>query len=150
MTTFEDSVTVKCSAARAFEFLIQPSNVVAISPPEMGLSLVEAPERLALGSRMELSVQAYGIRQKLVHEVIEFEAPHRLVEQQVHGPMKFYRHEHVLHPREGGTVQLIDRVEFEPPGGLTGLLLTEDRVLKGLQHGFQYRYEVLKRRLETG
>lgn len=149
MTTYEDTLTLACPPEQAFEFLIRPANIIAISPPEMGLRLVEAPERLQLSGRMEFEAHAYGMKQKILHEIIEFEHPHRFVEQQVQGPFKFYRHEHVIRAHDGQNVQLIDRVEFQPPGGLAGMLLTESRILKGLQHAFEHRHRELKKHLEA-
>lgn len=148
MTTYEDTLPLNCSPDAAFDFLIRPANIAALTPPEMGLTLVDAPERLELGSRMEFEVQAYGIKQKIIHEIVEFAAGHRFVEQQVHGPMKFYRHEHIVHRQENDGIVLIDRVQFQPPGGLAGLMLTESRITKGLQHGFQHRHRELKKHLE--
>jgi ligand-binding SRPBCC domain-containing protein len=88
------------------------------------------------------------MKQKIVHEIVEFEPLHRFVEQQVHGPLKFYRHEHVVRAHDGRGIQLIDRIEFQPPGGLAGMLLTESRILKGLQHAFEHRRRELKKHLE--
>ena len=58
------------------------------------------------------------------------------------GPLKSFRHEHLFETTPNGTL-VSDRVEFQPPGGMLGFLVTEDRIRQGLQHGLKFRYEEL-------
>jgi hypothetical protein len=41
-------------------------------------------------------------------------------------------------------VTLINRIEFEPPGGLLGFLVTEDKILETLDDGFDFRRTALQ------
>jgi ligand-binding SRPBCC domain-containing protein len=82
-----------------------------------------------------------------VHEVIEFASPERFVERQIEGALKLWVHEH-LFEADGETTHIIDRITFEPPGGLLGLLATEDRILEQLEKGFFSRNRTIKRLLE--
>ena len=56
---------------------------------------------------------------------------------------------HHLETRDGG-VRMIDRVIFEPPGGMLGFLVKESTILDGLEDGFIHREQELKRIVEQG
>lgn len=139
MQKFEASVTLPCSMKEVFEFLIQPPNIKLISPSSMGLYFVTAPERLSLGAKMHFKVQAYGVVREAVHEVTDFTPSTRFIEQQVSGPMKHWVHEHVFEETAGGVV-VVDRIHFEPPSGVAGLLINKNRILDNLEEGFDYRH----------
>ncbi|NOX56420.1 MAG: SRPBCC family protein [Planctomycetes bacterium] len=148
MAVFETETVLHCSPEEAFEFLARPENLNRVTDPSVGLELVDAPERLYEGARLRLHVPGFGPAQELVHEITTFEPPHRFVERQVKGPFQSWVHEHRFEANGDGTVRLIDRVEFEPPGGLLGMLLTEDRIRRTLESSFSYRQRELKRLFE--
>lgn len=149
MPVFEDHTSITCPRGQVFEFLIQPANVEDISSPDLGLAIITAPDRLALGAVIEFAVQGFGQFQTAAHEIAEFDPPHRYVERQVKGAMKSWVHEH-LFESDGERTIVIDRIRFEPPGGVLGLLATEDRILQTLEEGFFHRNAELKRQLENG
>jgi ligand-binding SRPBCC domain-containing protein len=147
MARFESSVVVSSSPHAVFDFLLRPANIALISPPQMGLSFIDAPELLATGTRLEFQVQGFGPPQRIIHEIIEVEAPRRFLERQVKGPLRHWVHEHLVEHESPGQVVVIDRIEFEPPGGLVGLLVTEHKILQSLSAGFDHRHRELKRLL---
>ena len=146
MAEFERSTVVACPLEEVFDFLRRPDNIVKISPPEMGLNFVAAPEAVELGSILEFKVLARGQVQHLAHEIIQFDRPSRFVEKQVRGPFKFWEHEHIFEADSEG-VTVIDRITFQPPGGLIGLLVTEDKILDSLDDGFAHRHAQLQQLL---
>ncbi|HID21441.1 MAG TPA: hypothetical protein EYP14_03465 [Planctomycetaceae bacterium] len=150
MAVFETETVLHCSPEAAFEFLARPENWNRVTDPSVGVELVDAPERLSEGARLRLHVSGFGPSQELVHEILAFEPPYRFVECQVNGPFSSWVHEHRFEANGDGTVRLIDRVEFEPPRGLLGLLLTEDRIRRTLESSFSYRERELRRFLEPG
>lgn len=147
METFEARLTLPCSAEAAFDFLAQPENIKRISPPDMGLFFVDAPERLSLGARMSFKVQAFGVAREAVHEITQFDEPGSFTEQQVKGPLGHWVHEHLFEADGEGAVTLIDRIEFEPPGGIVGLMITADRILENLEEAFDHRHDQLEKLL---
>jgi ligand-binding SRPBCC domain-containing protein len=149
MAVFEDRVAVPHSLVEVFDFFSVPRNHEKMAAGHIGLVFTAAPERLAKGSRLEFQIQGFGPVQSAVHEIIEFERPHRYLELQVKGPMRAWRHEH-LFVVEGENTVVIDRVEFEPPGGLLGLLATESRILRSLEEGIYSRNLLMQRMLQTG
>mgnify|MGYP000386128044 CR=1 FL=1 len=123
MAEFESSVTVKCPVEKAFDFLLRPENVAKISPPNVGLRFVNAPEIVEPGSRIEFQIQAFGQIQTFTHEITVVERPRKIIEKQVSGLFKTWVHEHLFEERDPETTVIVDQIVFEPPGGLIGLLL---------------------------
>ena len=148
MATFEADVRLSCSCETAFDFLVQPENILKILPPESGVNYINVPQRLELGSLIEFELTGIGPVQRIIHEIVEFDQPNSFTERQVKGPLKSFEHWHVVEEDVNGEIRVIDRVEFAPPGGLAGFLVTESRILETLQHGFEYRHRELKRILE--
>ena len=148
MAEFKSSVTVAAPIEEVFEFLIHTANATKISPPEMGLVFVSAPDVLQVGSRLDFKVQAWGHVQQMVHEITELERPTSFAEKQVKGPFKLWYHWHQLMSTDMGHTVVTDRIEFEPPGGLIGLLVTKTKILDHLEEGFEHRHERLRKLLE--
>ncbi|MCH7988800.1 MAG: hypothetical protein IID46_06555 [Planctomycetes bacterium] len=148
MATFEAEVILSCSCETAFDFLVQPDNILKILPPDSGVNYINVPQRFELGSLIEFELTGLGPVQRVVHEIVEFDQPNRFTERQVKGPLKAFEHWHVVEENENGEIRILDRVEFLPPGGLAGFLVTESRILETLQRGFEYRHRELKRILE--
>lgn len=144
MGSYRAEVLLAAPAEEIFDFLIRPENVIRVTAPNAGLKPVAAPEIFEQGSRIELELTGYGPPQRFLYEVTEFLRPDRFTETLVKGPLKSFRHEHVFEVTPNGTL-VSDRVEFQPPGGMLGFLVTEDRIRQGLQHGLKFRYEELTR-----
>ncbi len=147
MEVFEVRLTVPCSAETAFDFVARPENIRKISPPDVGLAFTSTPDRYALGSRIEFKVQAFGLVREIVHEVTAFDEPASFVEQQTSGPFQKWIHEHHFEDAGDGRVVIIDRIEFEKPAGVVGLIMTADRIRENLEIGFDFRHEQLERLL---
>lgn len=148
MARIEASVLISSPIERVFDFLTSSENFTKIVPPDLQLRLVESPPRLAFGSRFEVQILGFGMPQNVIYEITEFVHPHRFQESQVKGPLGRYVHEHALTPQDDGTVRVTDRIEFEPPGGLLGFLLTAERLKTSLEQGLTHRHRELKRLLE--
>ena len=148
MAVFETSLVLNITPEKAFDFLILPVNIARISPPELGLKFVEPPDALSFGIQFEVKVQAWGTVQTSVFEVIEFERPHCYIEKQVKGPMKSWVHEHRYTLNSDGQTIISNRIEFTPPGGLVGLLVTEAKIIDNLEDGFYYRHQQLRKLLQ--
>ncbi len=150
MPVFETSVTLDCPRERAFEFLLRPANVALISPPDLGLAFTSAPDVVELGSRIEFRIQGFGQVQTLVHEITHLVHPEQIVETQVRGLFSRWVHEHSFEATPEGTVIVTDRIDFQPPTGLLGFLVTANRILEQLEEGFEHRHEQLQKLLATG
>ena len=149
MPVFECRTEVAVSPERLFEFVTLVSNMQKVSPPEVDMVIVEAPEVLELGSRLVFKVQAFGVAQELVHEIVTFEKPKTFREKMTKGPLALWVHDYIIEPHGDNGAALTNRIEFEPPRGMLGMLLTADRIMSRLEDGYAHRGEALRKALGT-
>jgi ligand-binding SRPBCC domain-containing protein len=150
MALFESSVTIACPLEKAWDFLVRPANLKLITPPDVGLHLVEAPEVLALRSKLLFKVQGWGQVQQFLHEITAFEEHKQLSEKMIKGVFGRWVHDHLLATNGNGETVVTDRIEFEPPTGLLGFLVTNKRIQEYLEDGFDHRQVQLKKLLGSG
>jgi ligand-binding SRPBCC domain-containing protein len=141
--TFEAAAEFACPPAKLFDFLARPANLPKVSPPELHLRLEEAPEQIAVGSRLTIEARHLGIRQRLTTVVVALEPDRLIVDEQVEGPFRKYRHERRLKEIPGGVV-LTEHIEYEPPGGMIGLLVTKSRIEKYIVEMHDYRTRAMQ------
>lgn len=147
MAVFESRTPLPCNAERAFSFLTRPANIKAIAPPDLDMVWVTAPEIIELGSKLVFKVRGFGIVQEFEHEIVSFEPQKSFRENMLRGPLPKWTHDYILEPAENDLVVLINRIEFEPPGGMLGMIVTEQRVKDQLQEGHHHRSAALQKQL---
>ena len=96
------------------------------------MSVVEAPARLQLGSRFVVQARRWGITQRMVSEITAFQPDVMFTDTQRQGPFKKWVHTHLVDAVDGKT-RSTDRVEYEAPGGLLGLVMTSSKIERELQ-----------------
>ncbi|MBX9681393.1 MAG: SRPBCC family protein [Gemmataceae bacterium] len=116
------------------------------TPSKMHLELVEGAEALAISSVCQWKVRRGGISQRIVTTFETVEPPSRIVERQIEGPFPLWRHETQL-AADGQTTIVQDVIEFQPPGGMLGFIVTEKRIQADLHEAFGYRDEQWRRLL---
>jgi ligand-binding SRPBCC domain-containing protein len=143
MPVFESVQRFPRPAAEVFEFICQPANLARVSPAELHMTVVEGPARIELGARLVIQARRWGMTQKMVSEITAYQ-PHVLfADTQCQGPFKKWVHTHLLEPVDGGT-RATDRIEYEPPGGLLGLIMTAGMIERELRWLFDYRRKALE------
>jgi len=145
MPQFESRTVLNATPEQVFEYLLQPANLQAIAPPESQFVFVNPPRVIELGSRLTCKVQAYGMVQQLSYEIVELVSPMRFRERMVEGPLRLWLHDYIVEPTSEGGVSLVNRIEFEPPGGLLGFVVTADKILDALEDGFHHRRQALQK-----
>jgi ligand-binding SRPBCC domain-containing protein len=147
MAQFETRIRLPQTRETVFDFLVRTENLLRLIPPDAGMQVIAVPEILKCGSRLELQATAFGQSLKIVHEITELVAPGRIVEEQIQGLFKRWVHEHLVEEDNAGHVLAIDRVEFEPPGGLLGLLVTQRKIIEQLEGLFAHRHQQMRKLL---
>jgi ligand-binding SRPBCC domain-containing protein len=142
MPVFEASQVFPQSLEAVFDFFILPANLVKVSPPELNMKLIDGPERLALGSRVTLDGRRWGISQRIVSEVIDFQPGVAFTDAQTKGPFRKWIHRHTFAAVPAGT-EVRDRIEYEPPRGMLGLVATVARIEADLKWIFGFRQQQL-------
>jgi ligand-binding SRPBCC domain-containing protein len=110
--------------------------------------LIEAPARIEMGSRITVVGKRWGIAQRMTTEVVGFDLGRLLTDEQREGPFRAFRHTRIIEAT-GTAVRLIEKIEFEPPGGLVGMLMSASRIREGLAEVSQYRVQAMRRIFET-
>ncbi|MDG2391335.1 MAG: hypothetical protein P8M30_18665 [Planctomycetaceae bacterium] len=149
MPSYQTKMVLQTTCERAFKYLSTPANLGNLTMPELQLTVEDGPEQFAMESTISFSIHVMGARIKSVHKIISFDAPHSFVEEQVDGPFSVWKHEHLFKPLGENEIAIYDVIEYEPPGGLVGLILSEDRIRSQLDEGFAHRQDELKYLLEN-
>ena len=147
MALFEDRITVDRPVEVVFDFLTTAANIEKVSAADLGLTFLKTPEQYHQGAIVTFQIMGMGQVRTATHEVTEFDRPGRFVERQVEGSLALWVHEH-LFEADGETTHVIDRITFEPPGGMLGLIATEDKIMESLEDGFFSRNRLVKQMLE--
>ena len=147
MPEVREEVVVPFAAEKVCRFFQTPAAVLAISDPSIGARLIAAPDRLDEGDEVRLELMAFGTRQAVTNRIVEARFPASFVEEQRSGPLTAYRHQHLFEAVDGGT-RVIDVIEFEPPGGLAGLLMTAEKIEEQLGDSIALRNRNLGAALE--
>ena len=77
---------------------------------------------LGLGDEVTFEARHLGRTWRLTSRVTELDRPRRFVDEQVTGPFRRMRHEHVFEAGNGGT-RMTDRMTVEAPLGPVGALV---------------------------
>ncbi len=148
MPEFHALADFRCEPQVVFDFLIRPANVVQLSPPDFHVRLIEGPTVVRLGSTVTVEARNFGLRQRFSVRIIEWEENHLLTDEQIDGPFRYYRHTRQMERTASGC-RLIEVVDFTPPGGMMGMLLTADRLQQYLADLHQHRVSVMRTLLEN-
>ena len=150
MPQFKYETILPCSVEQAFELLTTTKTILQSSPPAMALNYVATPDVYHQGAIIEFQVINFGQVQTIHHEVIEFEAPNLFVETMIKGPMSHWVHSHKFeaHP-DRGTI-MTDEVEFDPPSGVLGFIITKTKLIDSLEERLEEREGLLLQMLKNG
>ncbi len=138
MPRFETSLTFSQSLEDVFEFFRRPANLVQANPPDLNLEVVEAPEVLQRGSRVVLQARRFGIPQRLESEVTVLEPNAMIVDELRQGPFRKWVQTHRFEKTAAGT-RVTFQIDYEPPGGLLGLVMGNSAIEAELRSVFAYR-----------
>jgi ligand-binding SRPBCC domain-containing protein len=143
MPIFERVMHFPHSEEEMFDFFCRPANLIKLSPPDLHLQLVDGPERIELGSRITFKGRRLGVPQTFVSEIKAFVPNVMFMDVMLKGPFRKWEHTHGFLAADGGT-SVADRIDYEPPGGLLGLVATPSLVARDLEKIFTYRVKRLE------
>ncbi len=144
MATFQHADELRLAPEEVFGLFVRPAGALDLVP-DAGVELLDAPDLLVVGALLTLRTRRYGLTQKHLHRVEVVAPPERLVVVQVRGPLKAYRLEQRLEPAGEGT-RLVEAIDFEPPGGVLGQLVTEAGLRREFADLYQRRREAFAQR----
>jgi ligand-binding SRPBCC domain-containing protein len=138
MPRFETTLTLTRSVEDVFEFFRRPAKLIQANPPELNLEVLEAPEVLQQGSRIVIQAWRFGISQRLESEVTILEANALIIDELRQGPFRKWVQTHRFAKAAPGTLVTF-QIDYEPPGGLLGLMVNATAIDAELRSVFAYR-----------
>jgi ligand-binding SRPBCC domain-containing protein len=143
MPHYTATSTVACPLPDLFAFFSKPKNLLHLAPPDLNLELISGPEIMHVGARLVWKGRRWGISQQIIQEVAIFEQEKRIELDQKQGPFARWRHAHHFTADNISTV-IVEKIDFEPPGGMLGFLVTANTIRKDLDKLTAYREKRLK------
>jgi ligand-binding SRPBCC domain-containing protein len=122
-----------------FDFFSRAENLEVLTPPWLNFKILEVtPQPIQQGTLINYSLRVHGIPFKWTSEIVEWEPPHRLVDLQLRGPYKLWRHEHRFEASDGGTL-IADTIILALPLGILGRLAYKLKVRSDVHEIFAFR-----------
>ena len=145
MHFLERDIIVDSRPDKVWEFLSTPVNLNELTPHSLHFQILsEVPEKMYDGLLIlyDIRIPLFG-RHRWLTEVKHIREGASFVDEQRIGPYKFWYHQHLVTPHEGGQSRILDRVCYLLPYGLMGILVHRLWVRKMLEGIFDYRAQRL-------
>ena len=140
MHILEREITLDTDPDTLWDFLSTPENLNDLTPPELHFKILsEVPDKMYNGLTIlyEIQIPLFGKRRWLT-EIKHIESGTFFVDEQRAGPYKLWYHQHRIEAVDKRT-RMIDRVCYQLPFGVLGLLVHRLWVKKMLETIFSYR-----------
>ncbi|MFG2109756.1 SRPBCC family protein [Micromonospora chersina] len=105
--------------------------------------------RVALGDEVTFRAHHFGLVWRMTSRITAYEPPRRFVDEQVRGPFRALRHEHVFDDLGDGRTRMTDRMTVSAPLGLLGALVTRVLLAPYLRRLLKQRSAHVKRLAEA-
>ncbi len=143
MAHYTASLEIARPVSELFSFFTSPKNLLRLASPEMNLILLAGPEILEKGSRLSWQGKRWGVSQKIVQEVTVLIVDQKIVIEQKQGPFRHWIHGHAFESTDAGT-KIAESIDFSPPGGMLGFILTADKIRADIEKMNQFREKKLR------
>lgn len=141
---FEVVTTIAASMEAAFDLSLDiDAHLSSMSKSgERAIAGVTSGQ-IGLAESVTWRARHFGIPFTMTSKVTEWERPRRFVDEQLRGPFRSFRHEHLFDAVEGSTT-MTDQVRFEAPLGPIGRLIERTLLARYLRQLIQERGKYLK------
>ena len=102
---------------------------------------------LEMGDEVEFEAKHFGIRQRLRSKIVEYDRPHRFVDQMQKGAFARMKHIHGFERTASGT-KMIDTLDFASPFGPLGAIVDRLVLKKYMEKFLRMRNDELKQMAE--
>lgn len=144
MGSFERRSTMPVPGGELFAWHARPGAFERLVPPWDDVRVVRRTGGLEPGSEVELRMHLGPIPLTWLARHTELEEGTRFCDEQVRGPFKTWRHEHIMEDRGNGSSTLVDRIEWRPPAFER---LARAGIEERLNKMFDYRHDRTERDL---
>lgn len=136
--------------SRVFAFHESPGALLRLTPPWENVTVESGGDSIRVGARVVLVTRLGPIPLRWVAEHVEYDPPRLFADRQVAGPFARWYHRHeFLDDGQGGTI-LRDSVDYAPPLGALGRLLSRAFIEAKLAKLFDFRHEETRGIVEAG
>ena len=155
MPTIEHHAEFPCSVEWLWDLLTDPHFAPRLAPPEMKMELVSGSRRPEVGDRIVVTTKVVGPLDRTERVVEVADRLREFTERQTSGSLKSLRHTRRFADRTGPATEgrpaaaVTDIIDFEPPGGVLGLVLSRTLVTKLATHALKHRDGVIARMLDS-
>ena len=143
--SFQTRQILPISLEKAWDYFSNPANLQAITPPDMGFTIVSKYHgpRMYAGQLIEYKVSPLlGIPMYWMTEITQVSEGRYFVDEQRFGPYSLWHHQHHFKAIPGG-VAMEDIVHYKIPMGFLGDIANALFVRKQLQGIFDFRYKAV-------
>lgn len=121
MAVIELVTLVRCSAERLFDLeLDMDAHSASLAASGETAATSTGSAVLGLGDEVTFRARHLGRTWTMSSRVTEYERPSRFVDEQVRGPFRSMRHEHLFDDAGDGVVRMTDRMAVAAPLGILG------------------------------
>lgn len=145
--TLTSKQIITATREQAWAFFSNPRNLARITPPEMGFEITtpDLPPHIRPGLMIAYRVRLmFGIPMTWLSEITQVREGGHFIDEQRVGPYAVWHHEHWFHEREGGRIEIEDRVTYVLPFGWLGNLAHPVIVKPQLDRIFAFREKAVR------
>ena len=145
---FTMSSTIKTTPQALYDFHSDTNNLPKITPPWIGVRIVNLELPLREKSQVILDIKQFGLTTRWVMQIDRLEAPYRVCDKALKSPFKYFYHEHSFEKTDDESTLLKDSIDFELP--LYPLsLIALPFIKRDMRKMFAYRHKETKKLFET-
>lgn len=149
MERYSREIEIQAPIERVFHFHDDPNNLLLITPPDAGVSILETSGS-GVGQRVLLSLNQFGILNlEWEVEITEFEPPMRMTDVQKQGPFQHWKQTREFFATSDSRTKLIDSIEYLLPLHTISQMIVGGVVKQKIVEMFEYRQTRLKEILEN-
>lgn len=111
LRSIERRIVLPVSTDRAFHLLSDPLRLDELTPAWFRLRPLAVPARLEVGTTIEYRMRWRRLPLRWVSVMTDWQRPHVSTYEQLRGPYRFFRHEHLFRAVSAGT-EVTDRIQF--------------------------------------
>lgn len=141
MLRFEYASIIDAPVETVWQFYERPDILNRLTPPWQPVEVIRREGGLGIGAISEFRLHLGPITIPWIAKHTECEPYQYFVDSQTQGPMQSWTHRHLFIQQENKT-RLVDRIEYELPGGTPTEFVLGWWVDSRLKEMFRYRHEV--------
>jgi ligand-binding SRPBCC domain-containing protein len=149
MRHFIKESRIAASPSAVFDFHESPSALERLTPPWEHVKVLQRADSILPGNRVVLRVKVGPISMICEAEHTEYVKGEMFADRQIRGPFASWYHRHLISDDGNGGAILRDEIDYEPPMGWVGKMLSGSILESKLQKLFDFRHEITRKIVES-